>query len=179
MPHRLYLIAFVLTLTTMLAAQATPCDILTAEAAAVLKEQFPDWRPKDLSDLSGYDKKLWLEMHRRECPGIAVGHFERVDQIAYAVLLVQKADHTGSYKVVVLSKNPSDHVARILDQAENNTYSDSGLVISKERPGKYSGFDESKSVHLNLDDVNVEWLEKSSVLYYWSHGKYHSLQTSD
>lgn len=178
MLFRLYSLAFVLALTSTLSGQA-PCEVLPEDATAVLKERFPGWQPKHLSDLSGYDKQLWLETHRKECPGIAVGHFEQVDQVAYAVLLVQRAGHTGSYKVVVLSKNPSDYVVRTLDHAENNSYPDSGLVISKERPGKYSGFDESKSVHLNLDGVNLEWLEKSSVLYYWSQGKYHSLQTSD
>jgi hypothetical protein len=41
-----------------------------------------------------------------------------------------------------------------------------GLVISKQPPGTYSDFDTSKSVRLTLNGVNVEWLEKSSLLYY-------------
>jgi len=30
-------------------------------------------------------------------------------------------------------------------------------------------------MRLRLDGVNVEWLEKSSVLYYWSRDKYRSI----
>ena len=71
---------------------------------------------------------------------------------------------------------PGEYVVRLLDQAEG---SDSGLVISREPPGTCSEFGDAKSAHLTLDGVNVEWLEKSSVLYYWSHGKYRSIATSD
>jgi len=42
-----------------------------------------------------------------------------------------------------------------------------------------SDFGDTKSVHLKVDGINVEWLEKSSVLYYWSNGKYQTIQTSD
>lgn len=107
------------------------------------------------------------------------GHFEQSDRVAYAILLVPKLSDTASYKVIAVSKVSDEYAVRLLDHAEISTYFDSGLVISKEPPGTHSGFDETKSVRLRLDGVNVEWLEKSSVLYYWSKGKYRSVQTSD
>ena len=55
----------------------------------------------------------------------------------------------------------------------------SGLVISKVPPGRYPGFDTTQAVRLKLDGLEAEWLEKSSVLYYWRNGKYRTLQTSD
>ena len=72
----------------------------------------------------------------------------------------------------------SDHAYRatLLDQGESTT---SGLVISKMPPGKYSDFEQTKSLRLKLDAVNVEWLEKAAVLYYWANGKYHTIQVSD
>lgn len=145
----------------------------------LLDQRFPGWRHKYLSDLGEYDTKLWLETHPRECPGIAVGHFEQPDRVAYAVLLIPKSAHTGSYKVIVLSKESDKYAVRLLNHADRNTYSDSGLVISKERHGTYSEFGDAKSARLKLDGVNVEWLEKSSVLYYWSKSRYRSIQTSD
>jgi len=160
-------------------AQTNRCDVLPSQVKAVLDQRFPSWRPKLLSDLSGYDRKLWLETHPKECPGIAAGHFEQSDRVAYAVLLVRKSGHTGSYKIIVLSKVSDKYAVRLLDHAEGSTYSDSGLVVSKEPHGTYSEFGDGKSVRLKLDGVNVEWLEKSSVLYYWSHGMYRTLQTSD
>jgi len=57
--------------------------------------------------------------------------------------------------------------------------SDASLVISRVPPGKHTGFDTTQSVRLRLDGLEAEWLEKSSVLYYWRDGKYRSLQTSD
>lgn len=128
--------------------------------------------------MSGDDKKLWLDMHSRECPGIAIGHFEQRVRDAYALLLVSKTGENGGYQIVVLSNGSDGYSVRLLDHAEAGSL-DSGLVISKERPGTYSDFETSKSIHLTLDGLNVEWLEKSSVLYYWSNGEYRSIQTSD
>lgn len=178
MCSRLHFIA-ILLLVPLSLAQSKRCDLLPSDAKVLVERQFPDWRPKALSDLSGYDKKLWLEMHAKECPGIALGHFEQADRVAYAILLVPKSGHTGSYKIIVLSKGSDEYATRLLDHADGKTYSDSGLVISKEPQGTYSDMGETKSVRLRLDGVNVEWLEKSSVLYYWSHGRYQSIQTSD
>jgi len=179
MSSRVHFILFLLALALAARAQSKPCAVLPAEARILIEQRFPSWRPKNLSDLSGYDKKLWLETHPKECPGIAAGHFEQPDRLAYAVLLIPKSGHTGSYKVIVLSNGSGEYAVRLLDRADGNTYSDSGLVISKEPHGTYAGFDDTKSVHLKLDGINVEWLEKSSVLYYWSKSRYRSLQTSD
>jgi hypothetical protein len=142
----------------------------------VLDQRFPGWRPKVLSDLHDYDKKLWLEMHPKECPGIAEGHFESSDRLAYAVLLVPKAADRAGSKIIVLGKAAGEYAVRLLDQAKGT---DDGLVISKAPHGRYSEFGDAKSVRLTLDGVNVEWLEKSSTLYYWSKGKYQNIPTSD
>jgi len=169
----------VILLAPVSLAQSGRCDLLPSQAKVLLDQRFPEWRPKLLSDLSGYDKKLWLETHPKGCSGIAIGHFEHPARVGYAVLLIPESGHTGSYKIIVLSKGPDEYAVRLLDHAEGSTYSDSGLVISKEPHGTYSEFGDTKSVRLKLDGVNVEWLEKSSVLYYWEHGKYRSIQTSD
>ena len=156
--------------------QSNVCDLLPSQAILTLQQKFPDWRPKNLADLDGYDKKLWLEMHPKACPGIAVGHFEQSDHLAYAILLVPKRRAMSGYKVIVLSGQSDKFLVRLLDHANG---SDSGLIISKEPHGTYSNFGDSQLVHRKLDAVNVEWLEKSSVLYYWSHGGYLSMPTSD
>ncbi len=160
-----------------LLAHASSCDVLPSDAKAVIQQRFPDLRPKNLADLNEDDRKLWLEAHPKACPGIASGHFENPRRVAYAILLVPKNGDAAQYKVVVLSKEAEQYAVRVLD--EGSFSANSGQVVSKEPPGTYSGFDERKSVHLTLDGVNVEWLEKSSVLYYWSHGKYRTIQTSD
>ncbi len=154
---------------------------LPSDAQLLIAKTFPDWRPKLVSDLGSEGQQLWLKAHPKECPGIAVGHFEELDSLSYGILLVPKSEVDGGYKIVVLSKvaTADAYSLRLLDHSEGQPYSNSGLVISKVAPGAYSDFEETKSVRLKLDAVNVEWIEKGEVLYYWSHGKYRTIQTSD
>jgi hypothetical protein len=176
MSRRVRFILTFLAFAPLSQAQDHRCDLMSLQAKAVLDQRFSGWRPKVLFDLRGYDKKLWLKMHSKECPGIAGGHFESSDRLAYAVLLVPKAAEKAGYKIIVLSKPAGEYDVRLLDQA-NGT--DDGLVVSKAPRGRHSGFGDEKSVRLTLDGVNVEWLEKSSTLYYWSKGKYQNIPTSD
>jgi hypothetical protein len=179
MHFRFHFVVMVLLFVPVSLAQSNRCELLPSEAKLAINQRFPTWRPKVLSDLDGYDKKLWLEMHPKECPGIAVGHFERPDQVAYAVLLIPKSGHDANNKIIILSKAANHYAVRMLNHSEGNPDSDWGLIISKEPPGTYSDMGSTKRVRLKLDSVNVEYLEKSSILYYWSQGKYLSRQTSD
>ncbi len=158
-----------------------PCHTSSLPSAAqlLLDTQYGDWTPKRVSDLGPDDKQLWLKAHSRDCPGIAIGHFEKPDQLAYAMLLVPKSQSGHGYRIVVLAKVAADdnYAARVLDQGD--TDSDSGMVISTASRGSYSDFERTTSVQVKLDVVNVEWIEKGAVLYYFEHGKYRTLQTSD
>ena len=153
---------------------------LPSRAQVRLNRQYGDWRSKLVSDLGPEDKQLWLKAHPRDCPGIAIGRFEKPDELVYAVLLVPKLQSSHGYRTIVLSKVATDdsHVARVLDQSDTQD-SDSGMVISTAPRGSYSDFERTTSVQVKLDAVNVEWIEKAAVLYYWAHGKYRTLQTSD
>jgi len=45
-----------------------------------LNAKFSEWRPKQVSDADADDQQLWLTAVRgKECPGIAVGHFETAE----------------------------------------------------------------------------------------------------
>ena len=145
----------------------------------LLKAKFPQWRPKQVSDVDAHDRQLWLKTHEKECPGIAVGHFESADRLSYATLLVPKSEPRGGYKIVVISKGPTGdaYTWRLLDHADGQTYL--GLVISKAEPGLYSDFELTESIQTKLDGVYVEWIEKGAQLYYWSGDRYRKLQLSD
>lgn len=173
---------FILTCTSSLSGQTSRiCSATTLPTAAgeLLKAKFPLWRAKQISDLEGDDRQLWLKAHPKDCPSIAAGHFESSDQLAYAVLLVPKAKSSGGYKIVVLStpQSGNDYSLKVLDQ-EQGPGSD-GLVISTAAPGRYSDFENTKSAKLRLDSIYVEWIEKGAILYYWSAGRYRKLQVSD
>lgn len=157
-----------------------PMASLPSGAQVVLDRQYADWRSKRVSDLGPDDKKIWSEAHPKDCPGIAIGHFEKADQLAYAVLLVPKSQSSHGYRIVVLSKvaTGDSFAATVLDQGDAQN-ADSGMVISTAPRGSYSDFEGTASVQVKLDAVNVEWIEKGAVLYYWAHGKYQTLQTED
>jgi hypothetical protein len=160
-------------------AQTTEICSLTrlpSAASELLKTKFPLWRAKQISDLEAYDRQLWIEEHPKECPGIAIGHFESSEQLAYAVLLLPKKESTGGYKIVVLSELGSVYSAKILDQAQGQG---ADMAISAAAPGQYSDFEDTKRAKVTVDGIYVEWIEKAAVLYYWSDGQYHKLQTSD
>jgi hypothetical protein len=161
---------------------ATACDdsALPTSVRDLLNAKFSDWRPKQVSDMNADDQQVWLTaVHGKECPGIAVGHFETADELSYAILLVPKSNPSGGHKVVVVSKGApkSTYTWKLLDHAEGQTYS--GLVISKAAPGKYSDLENNKSIQLKLDGIQVEWLEKGAVLYFWSEGRYRKIVVSD
>lgn len=165
------------------ASQASSACSETALPTSVnelLKTKFPQWRPKQVSDMDPDDQQLWLKSaHEKECPGIAIGHFENASELSYAILLVPKSEPSGGHKILVFSKGLAKdaYTWRLLDHAEGETYS--GLVIFKAPPGKYSSWENTKSIQLKLDGVYVEWMEKGAQLYYWSGGRYHKLQVSD
>jgi len=146
----------------------------------LLDDKFPQWRPKQLSDIDEDDQKFWLEgPNGKACPGIAVGHFEKADSLSYAFLLVPKSDPTGGHKIVVFSKRAKKSIYSwtLIDHADGQTFS--GLVISKAEPAKYKDWEGVKSIQIKTDALYVEWIEKGAQLYYWSAGRYHKLQVSD
>ena len=152
---------------------------LPAGVQELLKSNYGTLRPKTLADLEGDGQKLWLSLNPHSCPGIAVGNFEGSGKNEYALLLIPASGTEVEYKVVVFAapKGSSRYTTTLLDHGTNTP--DSGMVISRVPPGKQTGFDETNSVRLKLDGINLQWLEKASVLYYYSNGAYHHLETSD
>ncbi len=164
------------------AQNSSPCDepALPAAVTELLKKQFPDWRPKQVSDIDADNRQLWLDgPNGKACPGIAIGHFQNAKSLSYAFLLVPRSDPNGGHKLVIVSEqvNNDTYRFRLLDHAEEHTYS--GLVISKADPGRYKDWEGRKLIHIRTDALYVEWIEKGAHLYYWLGGRYHKLQVSD
>lgn len=165
----------------MLAQSQSTCrnESLPLQAQELISKSFPGWRVKLPTDLVGYEKELWKETHPKECPGMASGHLKDPNQVAFGLLLVPSSGSETGYKIVVLARSGSAYSLQILDQAEGQPGSASGLVIAKVAPGKYPGFDEPQAISLKLDGLEAQWIEKASVLYFWQDGKFQTLQTSD
>ncbi len=164
-------------------AQTTmACDSTALPAAArdLLALKFSQWRPKVTSDLGADDQQLWLSATKgKACPGLVSGHFETSDAVSYALLLVPKSKTDAGYRVIVLRKRETDNSYDLKLVDHGDAQADNGIVISKVAPGKYSDWEDKKSIQLKLDGLLVEWMEKGAFLYYWSAGQYRHIQTSD
>jgi hypothetical protein len=157
-----------------------PCSgvVFPAPINELLKEKFAGWRPKQISDMDQDDQQLWLGAKPKECPGFAVGHYEKSNELSYAILLVPRSDPSGGYKVVVFDKKSSGEFHwSVVDHANGQTCS--CLVISKVPPGRYSDFEGTRSVQVKLDSILVEWMEKGAVLFHRSEGRYERIRVSD
>jgi hypothetical protein len=185
MPKRMTIWATALLIVVLatplptLAQTKSPCEgIIPKGLAQYLNDKFPTFRPKLLSDLDRDERRLWSETHPRACPGFAAGHFQSSSKLSHALLLVPQSHPTGGYKLIVITAAAEDGFhSEILES--NDTGSNSGMVIARVSPGKQSAFEGSKTIHLGLDSISVQWLEKAAVLYYWSKGKFRTLNTSD
>jgi hypothetical protein len=157
--------------------QPLQCGIsaLPAAVRVVLNRDFPDRRPKQLSDLSTSYQRLWLAIHGKQCPGLLAGHFESAKNLSYVLLLLSASVVAKDDKLVVFNNDGTTYTWKIVDQFAAGD----APVISKAPPGKHSDWENRESVQLHLDGIQVEWLETAGVLYYWSAGKYLKLQTSD
>jgi hypothetical protein len=180
----LVLAAVVLALAPISVTQVhDPCRnaVLPTRAQSLIAHTFTEWRTKRVSDLGTDDQQLWTKAHPAECPGVAAGHFQEPDLLAYALVLVPKSDANAGYMIVVLSRNTTseDYAVKILDHAKGPRSGAANLVVSRLRPGTYPNFDGTKSLRLKLDTINVEWIEAAAVVYYWASGQYRTLQTAD
>lgn len=158
------------------AKAADPCAALPKPVTRLITLKFPGWRPKQLSDLDADARLVWENRHGPECPGIAVGHFETPDQDSYAVLLVPQSDPVGGFKLVGFDKSRGTNAYgwELIDQLDARIYS--GAVISKAPPGNYSQADNPAiSATTRLDGVYFGLIDKGSVLYYWSDGRFQKL----
>jgi hypothetical protein len=63
-------------------------DMLPPELCDRLKVEFTSWKIQEVANLSEWAKARWQDEKPLRCPGIAVGEFERPNQLSYAVLLV-------------------------------------------------------------------------------------------
>ena len=170
------------------AKAADPCDpsALPQELQAKLAKEYPDWQPQSLESLDKFSRAYWIKAHPKECPGIAIGHFESKTELSYALFLVSRLGRKQQgASIVVFSRTQSSsafvpHVVRKWDTGNSFAFPD--LVVSKVPPGEYEGYaesDEAPMVSIHLDGLLYEAIGKASNLYYWKDGGYQGIPISD
>jgi hypothetical protein len=103
-------------------ARACTLNLLPAEMQRQIKNDYSSWRLQDVTNLSANAKERWQSEKPLDCPGIAVGQFETMNQKSYAVLLVPDSKPDAGYRLLVYTpnENHSPEALRIIDQSDKS-----------------------------------------------------------
>jgi len=157
--------------------------VLPQEIQTKLAKNYPDWQPEKLENLDEEDRGLWVKANPKDCPGIAIGHFESKAELSYALLLVSKPGRKRlGFRVIVFSRNgPSAPFVEHLVTKWNIGFYDQGSdeVIATVPPGHYEEAIGPKNVNTELDAILSETIGKGAAMYYWKKSRYHELITSE
>jgi hypothetical protein len=135
---------------------------------------YQQWRPIAIHDLPPPHQRMWRRsLNRFDCPGIALGHFERKHELSYAFSLKPRDPRQTGWRLVVISKTgQGTYRDRVLGQTDERV---PPYVIYAVPPEEYTDAFETESVKLRLDGLQVEQMESGAMLFYWKEGQYKSL----
>jgi hypothetical protein len=149
---------------------------IPAPIRSAIEGRFPSWQIVKVRDLRSDDQKLWLQAHKEECPGIAIGHFEGAAITSHAVTLFRSAP-TLQQILLVVSPNPAGKPrVHILSKPQHVAFLS---VVYKTPSGNYSEVEGGATINVRNEAVVHEGIEAGSVLFYFLNGKYRSLITSE
>ena len=135
---------------------------------------YQEWRPIALGDLSKPHQRMWRRsLNRFDCPGIAMGHFERKTELSYAFSLMPRDPRKTGWQLIVIGKaGQGGYRDRVLGRTEERV---PPYVIYTVPPEEYTDAFETESVRLKLDGLQVEQMEAGAMLFYWREGQYRNL----
>lgn len=135
---------------------------------------YQQWRPIASYDLPPPHQRMWRRsLNRFDCPGIAMGHFERKSELSYAFSMKPRDPRQTGWRLVVISQTrQGTYHDRVLGQTDERV---PPYVIYAVPPEEYTDAFETESVKLRLDGLQVEQMESGAMLFYWKEGQYHSL----
>jgi hypothetical protein len=153
--------------------------VLPRGVAERLTSDYSEWRIKSSGDLHPSDRGLWMAQNGGACPGIASGHFMRARASEFAVLMVPKMPDQRGFVVLVFSISERKRWnAPIVLRRETNQGS-AGVVVYRLPPGEYYSAYEERKVKIKLDGIQVETIEATATLYFWSINHFEELLTSN
>ena len=179
----IFILAWTLTVLlpdSLLAARRPPKDfcanppLMEPIKKLLSLKYYQQWRPIAIYDLPPPHQRMWRRsLNRFDCPGIAMGHFERKHELSYAFSLKPRDPRQTGWRLVVISKTRGGaYRDRVLGQTDERV---PPYVIYAVPPGEYTDAFETESVKLRLDGLQVEQMESGAMLFYWKEGQYRSL----
>ena len=143
-------------------------DVLPSDARDTLRTQFPDLYPQKISDHSAEYQEAWLKEHPQECPGIAMGHFQNLSKMSYAVLLVGSKGSLSGSKLVVMTEGSKGawKVTKLSEETMAYHYE----AVSKLSKTKSAGA---------LDRIRFKEFDGGASVYSFAGGRFHKSATKD
>jgi hypothetical protein len=155
-----------------------PCSLSTlpSEIQQRLKEDFGSWKVQASENLSERARQTWDGKKPSGCPGIAVGLFQNVNTLSYALLLVP-VDHPNSgYRFVVFSRNAGQpsYAATVVEKLDGHGAANYFVrkvpvkeFFSEESKKKFQA--QATEAILMVDSAEQEY---GTEIYFWSNGRY-------
>jgi hypothetical protein len=141
-----------------------------------LRGEFGSWKIQVPTNLSTRARERWKSEKPLECPGIAVGRFEKDKTPSYAVLLVPQSHSGAGYKLLVFTPQTgqSPYEMRVVEQS-----SDSGaanLFIHRVPISKFFDEESRKKFQAQTSDgilfADAAEKEYETDIYFWANGSY-------
>jgi hypothetical protein len=158
-----------------------PCESIPVPSAisTLLQKGFPGWRIEKLSDLvDASDRDAWTKKYPTACPGFVEGHFQNLDSVGYAFLLLPADQTKKGYRLAVFLETPKNGW-RSLVLERNDQYTPNTAVIGLAPSGDYREAEGSKKIVTITEGIFSEDVGRGVMIYYWRAERFRSLVISD
>jgi len=151
-------------------------ESLPQEIRNRLTMEFASWKVQVPETLSPHAHERWESEKPQQCPGIAIGQFEKDKTISYGVLLTHQGRADANYKFLVFSPKgvtPSFEM-RVLDQSDDG--GGSNLFIRGVGIGKFFSESLKKKFQVQAREgillVDSGENEYEADIYFWVSDAY-------
>lgn len=164
---------FVLIPVISSAQQKNPCALPTGLPEEIAKK-YQGARVITISDLSEYERKLYLKDHGRRCPGLAKVDFYGEGIPTWALILIKTEAGKSKTELLVVQKKESGWKIDSLLSADS-----SRPVVWREGPGKYEEIYGQKEIV--APHPIIIWCDygSSAIAFAWINNKVEKVWLSD
>jgi hypothetical protein len=160
-------------------AQGKGCDDEIRRAAG---KYYPGYLVVGLDGLDPDLRQYLAAIDHRQEPGCVKGDFDGDGTQDYALLLRKQIDETTTERLVVLLGRADGSFTPVsLEILKDRLGSFYIRPLPPGKIGKWAEVEGSKRESMTLEHPGIELVlyEAASRAYFWSNGKFHSVQTSD
>jgi hypothetical protein len=168
----------VLTIPVVAGDESGGCTLtrLPAEMQRHIQTNYSSWRLQDVSSLSATAKERWQSEKPVDCPGIAVGQFENMNQKSYAVLLVPADKPDTGYRLLVFTPNRRQAPKRFKAVEQSDKIGASNFFVHQIQITKVFSAEWEKKLRANTRDgilfVDAGESEYETDVYFWTGDEY-------